>query len=254
MGVGVSAHRLAGTVASLGAVGTIASVDLRRHHPDLLAATAHAPKAEVDAANLVALDREIVAARALAAGRGMVAVNVMRAVSEYARYVRQSCVSGADAIVVGAGLPLDLPDLSADPPRGRADTDPLRCPRHRADREEVGAQGTPAGRDRDRASALRGRAPRRGEDRRPRRPALRFRERDSGDARVLPRRGHRRRRDTADPRGRHQHPRARPRTHRARRLGGAARNRVRGDRGGRRRRRFQARARRRRRRRTSSSS
>ena len=116
MGVGVSAHRLAGTVASLGAVGTIASVDLRRHHPDLLAATAHAPKAEVDAANLVALDREIVAARALAAGRGMVAVNVMRAVSEYARYVRQSCVSGADAIVVGAGLPLDLPDLSATHP------------------------------------------------------------------------------------------------------------------------------------------
>jgi nitronate monooxygenase len=116
MGVGVSAHRLAGTVASLGAVGTIASVDLRRHHPDLLAATAHAPKAEVDAANLVALDREIVAARALAAGRGMIAVNVMRAVSEYARYVRQSCVSGADAIVVGAGLPLDLPDLSANHP------------------------------------------------------------------------------------------------------------------------------------------
>jgi len=116
MGVGVSAHRLAGTVASLGAVGTIASVDLRRHHPDLLAATAHAAKPEVDAANLVALDREIAAARALAAGRGMVAVNVMRAVSEYARYVRQACASGADAIVVGAGLPLDLPDLAAAHP------------------------------------------------------------------------------------------------------------------------------------------
>jgi len=116
MGVGVSAHRLAGTVAAYGAVGTIASVDLRRHHPDLLAATRHAAKAEVDAANLIALDREIVAARALAAGRGMIAVNVMRAVSEYAANVRQSCASGADAIVVGAGLPLDLPDLAADHP------------------------------------------------------------------------------------------------------------------------------------------
>ncbi|MGZ5158464.1 MAG: nitronate monooxygenase, partial [Caldimonas sp.] len=31
MGVGVSAHRLAGSVAALGAVGTISSVDLRRH-------------------------------------------------------------------------------------------------------------------------------------------------------------------------------------------------------------------------------
>ena len=116
MGVGVSAHRLAGTVASLGAVGTIASVDLRRHHPDLREATAHASKAEVDAANLTALDREIVAARALAAGRGMVAVNVMRAVSEYPRYVKQAIASGADAIVVGAGLPLDLPDLAAGHP------------------------------------------------------------------------------------------------------------------------------------------
>jgi len=116
MGVGVSAHRLAGTVAAYGAVGTIASVDLRRHHPDLLAATRHAAKAEVDAANLIALDREIVAARALAAGRGMIAVNVMRAVSEYAANVRQSCASGAGAIVVGAGLPLDLPDLAADHP------------------------------------------------------------------------------------------------------------------------------------------
>ena len=113
MGVGISAHRLAGAVAQLGAVGTISSVDLRRHHPDLLAASRHGDKATVDAANLTALDREIRAARDLAAGNGLVAVNVMRAVSEYAAYVRQSCASGADAIVVGAGLPLDLPDLTA---------------------------------------------------------------------------------------------------------------------------------------------
>lgn len=113
MGVGISAHRLAGSVAQLGAVGTIASVDLRRHHPDLMAGCMRGNKATIDAANLNALDREIRAAKALAAGQGLVAVNVMRAVSEYAAYVRQACVSGADAIVVGAGLPLDLPDLAA---------------------------------------------------------------------------------------------------------------------------------------------
>ncbi|HEU4844705.1 MAG TPA: nitronate monooxygenase, partial [Burkholderiaceae bacterium] len=39
MGVGVSAHRLAGSVAREGAMGTIASVDLRRHHPDLMQST-----------------------------------------------------------------------------------------------------------------------------------------------------------------------------------------------------------------------
>ena len=117
MGVGVSAHRLAGTVASLGALGTISSVDLRRHHADLMAQTGRSrDKAAINAANLVALDREIRAALLLAGGRGMVAVNVMRAVAEYAAYVRQSCESGAQAIVVGAGLPLDLPELTADFP------------------------------------------------------------------------------------------------------------------------------------------
>ena len=117
MGVGVSAHRLAGSVAKLGAMGTISSVDLRRHHPDLMARTAKSrDKESINAINLVALDREINEARSIAAGNGLIAVNVMRAVSEYASYVRQSCESGVDAVVVGAGLPLDLPELTADFP------------------------------------------------------------------------------------------------------------------------------------------
>ncbi|MDR2711480.1 MAG: nitronate monooxygenase family protein [Burkholderiales bacterium] len=116
MGVGVSAHRLAGTVASLGAVGTIASIDLRRCHEDLMEVSQHANKETVDAANLTALDREIKAAQKIAQGAGMIAVNVMKAVTEYANYVRQACRSGADAIVMGAGLPLDLPDLVDEKP------------------------------------------------------------------------------------------------------------------------------------------
>lgn len=122
MGVGVSAHRLAGAVAAQNAVGTISSVDLRRHHPDLMARTTHigtgeAAKAAINAANLEALDREIRAAKDIAGGRGLLAVNVMRAVAEYAANVRQSCASGIDAVVVGAGLPLDLPELCADFPK-----------------------------------------------------------------------------------------------------------------------------------------
>jgi nitronate monooxygenase len=117
MGVGVSGHRLAGHVARHNAVGTIASVDLRRHHEDLMAETGRSrDRAAIEHANLVALDREIRAAREIAGGQGMIAVNVMRAVSQYVDYVRQSCESGADAIVVGAGLPLDLPDITASFP------------------------------------------------------------------------------------------------------------------------------------------
>ena len=114
MGVGISAHRLAGSVARAGAVGTLSSVDLRRHHPDLMAQTAKSrDKALINRVNLVALDREVRAALEIAGGNGLIAVNVMRAVSEYAADVRQSCESGAGAIVVGAGLPLDLPELTA---------------------------------------------------------------------------------------------------------------------------------------------
>ena len=126
MGVGVSAHRLAGSVAALGAVGTISSVDLRRLHPDLMEATGEllpgeqatrAAKAAINAANLEALGREIRAARALSEGRGLLAVNVMRALESYAPAVRHALECGIDMVVVGAGLPLDLPELAQDHPQ-----------------------------------------------------------------------------------------------------------------------------------------
>jgi nitronate monooxygenase len=117
MGIGISAHRLAGSVAALGALGTISSVDLRHHHPDLLERTAGSTDREVlNAVNLIALDREIQAAKKLAGGHGTIAVNVMKAVAAHGDYVRQCCESGADAIVMGAGLPLDLPDMTSDFP------------------------------------------------------------------------------------------------------------------------------------------
>ncbi len=118
MGVGVSAHRLAGAVASLNAVGTIASIDLRHHHPDLLEKTDKCNDRDViDSANLVALDREVRAALDAAQGRGLIAVNVMKAVRGHPALVRQACESGAQAIVMGAGLPMDLPEMTADFPK-----------------------------------------------------------------------------------------------------------------------------------------
>ncbi|MBI3347670.1 MAG: nitronate monooxygenase [Burkholderiales bacterium] len=122
MGVGISAQRLAGSVAAAGGMGTLSSVDLRHHHADLVEATRDCKagdeaKARIEAANLEALDREIAGARERSQGRGLVALNVMRAVSAYAASVKRALAAGADAIVVGAGLPLDLPDLAQDHPR-----------------------------------------------------------------------------------------------------------------------------------------
>lgn len=122
MGVGVSASGLAGSVARLGAMGTLSSVDLRRRHPDLMAITEDAhlkPNGRelMDAANREALTREIKLARDLAEGRGLIAVNVMKALSAYEQYVETALEAKVDALVVGAGLPLDLPDLARDFPQ-----------------------------------------------------------------------------------------------------------------------------------------
>ena len=122
MGVGVSAQRLAGAVAEAGAVGTLSSVDLRRHHPDLMERTTGLEPGDathriIDDANLEALSREIVAARERSGGRGLLAVNVMRALTAYAASVKRALEAGIDAVVVGAGLPLDLPDLAQDFPK-----------------------------------------------------------------------------------------------------------------------------------------
>jgi nitronate monooxygenase len=113
MGVGISGHRLAGAVARCGAVGTVASVDLRRLYPDIMQRLRKCrDTASHNAANLEALDREIRAAREIAGPEGFIAVNVMRALANYGELVVQACRSGANAIVSGAGLPFDLPDLT----------------------------------------------------------------------------------------------------------------------------------------------
>ncbi|OGI18192.1 MAG: 2-nitropropane dioxygenase [Candidatus Moranbacteria bacterium RIFCSPLOWO2_02_FULL_48_19] len=127
MGVAISAHRLAGTVAKprvidatgekLGAMGTIASVELRQLHPDLLARTEESrDNALVIEANLEALRREIALARDICGKEGFLAVNVMKAITEWEDHVRQACKSRVNAIVMGAGLPFDLPKLTKEYP------------------------------------------------------------------------------------------------------------------------------------------
>jgi nitronate monooxygenase len=100
MGVGISAGGLAGAVARAGGLGTISSVDLRRLHSDLMQRTGHLDKEAdardiIEAANLEALDREIVRAKKLAQGHGMVAVNIMKALSQYQGYVQQALLDDA---------------------------------------------------------------------------------------------------------------------------------------------------------------
>lgn len=104
MGVGVSMGGLAGAVAAEGAMGTLSTADAGWNEPDF---AAHPQQA-----NLRALRREVQRAKRLAAGAGLVAVNAMVATRQYADSVRTALEAGADAIVSGAGLPLELPALA----------------------------------------------------------------------------------------------------------------------------------------------
>ena len=105
MGVGVSLGGLAGAVAACGGMGTISTADIGFQEPDF--------DTDPLSANLRALRQEISKARELSRGTGMIAINAMAATRQYADAVKTAVEAGVDALVSGAGLPLDLPALTA---------------------------------------------------------------------------------------------------------------------------------------------
>jgi len=105
MGVGISRWRLAGTVAREGGMGTLAAQGLGQI-TDLIPAT-HRRK---DPHGVDAVKAEIQRAREETGNNGVLAINVMMAITHYDGLVNASVEAGVDAIVTGAGLPMDLPD------------------------------------------------------------------------------------------------------------------------------------------------
>lgn len=106
MGIGVSSSGLAGTVAACGAMGVISSVNIGYTEDDFEENTIQA--------NLRALKKHIRKAKEIAAGKGLVAVNIMTAVTHYEETCRAAVEAGADAIISGAGLPLKLPEFTKE--------------------------------------------------------------------------------------------------------------------------------------------
>ena len=107
MGVGVSLSSLAGAVAANGACGVISSVNAGYDEQDF--------KSSPFKANLRALDYHIKRAKQIAAEstkKGLVAVNIMTAVSHYEESCKTAVSAGADIIISGAGLPLNLPQFT----------------------------------------------------------------------------------------------------------------------------------------------
>lgn len=107
MGVGVSLSGLAGAVASCGGVGVISTAQIGFKDPDFA-------KHPIET-NLDAIGREIKKAREIASKNnshgGVIGVNIMVVTRRYEDYVRAAVTAGADIIISGAGLPMELPGL-----------------------------------------------------------------------------------------------------------------------------------------------
>ncbi|MEG0647507.1 MAG: nitronate monooxygenase [Bacteroides sp.] len=101
MGIGVSLSGLASAVANEGGIGVISAAGLGLLYKKL------SPN-YTEAGNL-GLAEEIRKAREKA--RGIIGVNVMVALSDFAELVKTSIAEKVDIIFSGAGLPLDLPSF-----------------------------------------------------------------------------------------------------------------------------------------------
>lgn len=102
MGIGISLSSLAGAVAKEGGIGMISAAQIGFREPDF-------DKNPLEA-NLRAMESELKKARAIAP-EGMIGFNIMKAMRHYEKYVKRAVEIGADLIVSGAGLPVDLPQL-----------------------------------------------------------------------------------------------------------------------------------------------
>jgi len=99
MGVGISLSGLAVAVANEGGVGVISAAGLGLVHRN--------PTLDVLQANIEGLRKEIRNAKEKT--KGIIGINIMVAMSDFADLVKTAISEKADIIFSGAGLPLDLP-------------------------------------------------------------------------------------------------------------------------------------------------
>ncbi|MBU5481601.1 NAD(P)H-dependent flavin oxidoreductase [Blautia sp. MSJ-19] len=103
MGVGVSRSSLAGAVAAEGGIGIISTAQIGYDEEGF--------ERDQAGCNRIAIRKHIRRAKEIAGGKGLVGVNIMVALKHYKEHVQEAVSAGADVIISGAGLPMDLPKL-----------------------------------------------------------------------------------------------------------------------------------------------
>ncbi len=102
MGIGISLANLAGAVANEGGVGIISTAQIGYREKDFYENPLKA--------NLRAIRQEFQKARKISPD-GIIGFNIMTALNHYKEQVIEAVKSGADIIISGAGLPVELPEF-----------------------------------------------------------------------------------------------------------------------------------------------
>ena len=117
MGVGISWDQLAGNVSANGGLGTISAIctGYYQNMRFIKKEVNGRPLGTENTYSKEALNEIFRNARKICGDRPL-ACNILHAINDYERVVRDALEAGANIIVTGAGLPLELPKLVADYP------------------------------------------------------------------------------------------------------------------------------------------
>ncbi len=117
MGVGISWDRLAGTVSNEGGLGIISAVGTGYYkNKDFSHRNIAGRPYEVD--NFYSREAlfEIFANARKICGDKPLGCNVLYAINDYGRVVKDACEAGANIIITGAGIPSNMPEFTRDFP------------------------------------------------------------------------------------------------------------------------------------------
>jgi nitronate monooxygenase len=117
MGLGISWDRLAGSVSKEGALGVISAVgtgyyENKKYAKKLVEGR---PLLEENFYSRDALFKIVENARKIC-GDAPLGCNILYAINDYGRVVKDACEAGIDIIITGAGLPMDMPEFTKDFP------------------------------------------------------------------------------------------------------------------------------------------
>ena len=117
MGVGVSWSNLAGTVSDEGGLGVVSAIGTGYYQDKKFAKKIIASR-PYEAENFYSKDglAAIINDSRKICGDKPLAANILYAINDYGRVVRDACEAGIDIIITGAGLPTNMPEFTKDFP------------------------------------------------------------------------------------------------------------------------------------------